>query len=176
MRQSWDEYFMDLCDAVAKRSKDPSTKVGAVVVRPDNTRASDGYNGFPRGVHDTEERLNDRPTKYKFVCHAEANAIVTAREPLHGYTLYVSPLHPCHECAKLVIQSGIKRVVTRKPEEARWMESYDTAQTMFREAGVELEFQWNEPPKPVCDHVFLRDLAKGPYAMTCSRCGATGAG
>lgn len=137
---NWDAYFLGVVDAVAAKSKDPSSKVGAVVVRPDKTIAATGWNGFPRGVDDKPERYADRPTKYRMVCHAEANAIVSAREPLTGCTIYL-PWAPCCDCAKLIIQAGITEVVHRPtaPElVARWGESFEAAQTMFRESGVTL--------------------------------------
>jgi len=103
-----------------------------------------GWNGFPRGVNDTEERLNDRPTKYKFITHAEANAIANAARSgvaLEGCSLLVTALHPCNDCAKLLIQSGIKKVYAPLPEiDGRWADSFEVAATMFREAGVEVEF------------------------------------
>jgi dCMP deaminase len=134
----WDRRFLDLAHHVAQWSKDPSTQVGAVIVRPDKTIASLGYNGIPRGVEDRAERLNDRPTKYSMTLHAEANAILSAHEPVRGYTLYVSPLHPCSNCAALIIQAGISRVVTKRGDVDRWSESFATARTMFGEAGVEI--------------------------------------
>ena len=130
---------MRLADLVRGWSKDPSTQVGAVIVRPDKTIASVGFNGFPRGVDDTPGRLTDRPTKYAMTLHAEANAIVSAREPVGGYTLYVSPLHPCSNCAALIIQAGISRVVTRTDDLERWAESFALARQMFQEAGVRLD-------------------------------------
>ena len=146
MRNSWDKDYIDLADFWAqRRSRDPSTKVGAVIVRPDDkTPVMLGFNGFAAGVEDSDERYDDRPTKYQFVCHAEENAIVKARTDLTGCTIYTSPLHPCSNCAKMIIQAGIKRVVTRKPDEERWQSSYDVAQTMFREAGVQLDFVAND--------------------------------
>lgn len=134
----WDARLLALASHVAQWSKDPSTKVGAVVVRPDRTVASMGYNGFPRGVDDDPARYADRPTKYRLVCHAEANAIVSAREPLAGCSIYVSPFPPCAECAKLVIQSGIRRVVAPVSDVERWRESFETSALMFRESGVEV--------------------------------------
>lgn len=134
----WHKRFLDLADHVALWSKDPSTRVGSVVVRPDRTIASLGFNGFPRGVDDSPSRYGNREFKYKLICHAEANAILASHEPLRGDTIYVSPLHPCTECAKLVIQSGIKTVVTRPTSNERWTESLDTASMMFKEAGVEV--------------------------------------
>lgn len=134
----WHRRFLELANHVATWSRDPSTRVGAVVVRPDRTIASMGYNGFPRGVNDTPDRYNERSVKYQFTCHAEANAIVSAKEDLSRAVLYSSPLHPCNECAKLVIQSGIKTVVTQAPTEERWADSFKIASQMFEEAGVEV--------------------------------------
>jgi dCMP deaminase len=142
MRRSkewWDLYFLDLAATTSKASKDPSTKVGAVIVRPDRTVVSLGYNGFPRGIADTDERLNDRETKYSLVVHGELNAIMTAREPLHGYTLYTWPFLTCSNCAKQVIQTGIKRVVAPILDLERWNDSLSLAQRMYDEAGVAWE-------------------------------------
>lgn len=130
----WHSRFLDLARHVAAWSRDPSTRVGAVIVRPDRTVASIGFNGFPRGVHDHPCRYNDRPTKYGLVVHAEANAILTAREPLHGYTIY-STLMTCNECAKLIIQSGLSRVVAPRPAPER---EQPVAMQMYAEAGVEV--------------------------------------
>jgi dCMP deaminase len=138
----WHRYFLRQCEAVATGSKDPSTQVGAVIVRPDKTIAATGWNGFPRGVEDKPERYADRQVKYRYVCHAEANAIITAREPLHGYTLYAS-MYPCNECAKLIIQSGIRHVVSPRPTDEqveRWGESFAATKTMFAEARVQPVF------------------------------------
>ncbi len=131
----WHKRFLDLAAHVASWSRDPSTRVGAVVVRPDRTVSSMGYNGFPRGVVDSDERYADRPTKYQFTCHAEANAIVSASESLVGHTLYTT-LFPCNECAKLIIQSGIKTVVSSHPDNDRWSEAHKIALQMFEEAQI----------------------------------------
>jgi dCMP deaminase len=136
----WDTRYLSLCNAIAQFSKDPSSKVGAVIARPDNTVASIGYNGFPRGIEDTEARLKERDQKYKFVIHAEMNAILNAREPIHGYTLYCN-MCPCDRCAMHVIQAGIKRVVIPPPTPeyaVRWGPALDVAIQAFEEAGVEL--------------------------------------
>lgn len=125
-----------MAEYVAGASKDPSTQVGAVVVRPDRTVASTGYNGMARGCDDHPSIYEDRELKYDRVVHAEANAIVTAREPLHGYTLYTWPFMPCTHCAGLVIQAGITRVVSFENSNERWQKSFARAQTMFHEAGV----------------------------------------
>ena len=113
---SWDEYFMGVSILAAQRSKDPSTQVGACIVDENNTIMSVGYNGFPRGCDDDEfpwERKgeNENDTKYPFVCHAELNAILNAGgKNLRDCKIYVV-LFPCNECAKAIIQSGIKEVI-----------------------------------------------------------------
>lgn len=113
---SWDEYFMGVSLLAAMRSKDPSTQVGACIVSDDNKIMSVGYNGFPRGCSDDEfpwERsaANQNDTKYPFVCHAELNAILNAGgQNLVGARIFVA-LFPCNECAKAIIQSGIKEVI-----------------------------------------------------------------
>jgi dCMP deaminase len=139
MRRSqdwWDRYFLDLARSVSLASKDPSTRVGAVIVRPDRTVASVGYNGFPRGIADTSERLNNRDTKMDLVVHGEINAILTAREPLHGYCLYTWPFLTCKKCALQVIQAGIVRVVAPRVDNERWNASFREAQAVYDEAGV----------------------------------------
>lgn len=137
----WDTRFIDLANHIAQWSKDPSTKVGAVIVRPDRSIASVGFNGFPRGVLDLEDRLSHRPVKYIMTVHAELNAILSAKEPLTGYTIYVNPLHPCANCAASIIQSGISRVVTMSGDGGgRWSDSFAAASEMFVEAGVDVEF------------------------------------
>lgn len=135
--ESWDEFFLGEARNYSRRSKDPSTKVGAVIVRPDNTPASHGFNGLPRGVGDWASRLHNRELKYKLTVHAEINAIAFSRENLDGYTLYVWPIPPCVDCAGPIINSGIKRIVSPQANE-RWGESCDLAKTIFEEAGVEV--------------------------------------
>lgn len=104
--------YLTLARSVAQTfSKDPSTQVGAVIVRPDNTVASIGYNGFPKGYLDSPEDYANRDYKIANIIHAEANAIAHARENLSGSTIYVWPLMPCRECMKLIAASGIKKVV-----------------------------------------------------------------
>ena len=112
---SWDEYFMGIAMLSAKRSKDPSTQVGACIVDKDNKIVGIGYNGFPIGCSDdnlpwSRDAENSNETKYPYVVHAEANAILNSTKDLHGARIYVD-LFPCNECAKLIIQSGIKEVV-----------------------------------------------------------------
>ena len=143
VRPDIDTWALDLCEAVARRSRDPSTKVGSVILRPDNTIAAAGYNGFPRKVDDDPEIYLDKPRKLLRVVHSELNAILTSREPLHGCTIYVTPLHPCSQCAAAIIQSGITRVVARTDgkHSSTWATSFEEAAAMFNEAGVTVEIK-----------------------------------
>lgn len=143
----WDRRFLELACTVGKWSKDPSTRVGAVIA---NTRrvVSLGFNGFPAGVNDLDERYANRDVKYKMVVHAEANAIISAREPLSGCTLFVSA-PPCATCAGKIIQTGITKVfyvASSTDFHDRWKQDLDTASIMFQEAGVtsfKLEEGWH---------------------------------
>jgi dCMP deaminase len=132
----WDRWFLDLAHRVGAWSKDPSTQVGAIIVRDDRTIASLGFNGLPRGVVDSSDRYDDRATKYLMTVHAEANAIASARSSIEDCTVYVSPLHPCAQCAALLIQAGIKRVVAKENHRPDWQDQFMVAATMFAEAGV----------------------------------------
>lgn len=141
MRESWDDWFISLAQFYAQRSRDPSTKCGAVIVRPDNTVASIGYNGFPRGIDDRPELYENREEKYKRVVHCEMNAVLSAREPLHGYTLYLWPALSCDRCTVHMIQAGIKRVVANTPTEdmlSRWGDSMKLSMSLYEEAGVDV--------------------------------------
>lgn len=131
----WDKRFLNLAEHISNWSKDPSTKVGSVIVNAKKHILAVGYNGFPRGVKDTASRYNDRATKYKFVSHAERNALDNAHMDVSGCTLY-SSLFPCNECAKSIIQRGIKRIVTRRPVDDRPDMNWDVTQAMFSEAGI----------------------------------------
>lgn len=136
----WDERFLEMTDLVGGWSKDPSTKVGAVIVREDKTVASVGYNGFPRGMSDDAGLYADRPTKYSRIVHGEMNAILNAHGTVTGCTLFV-PMLCCDRCAVHVIQAGIKRVVCRLPSEdmqSRWGDAFEQTRAMFKEAGVEV--------------------------------------
>jgi dCMP deaminase len=134
----WHHRFLSLATHIAQWSRDPNRKVGSVIVRPDKTVASLGFNGFPRGVSDDVSRYQDRELKNEMVVHAEMNAILHAREPLHGYTLYVWPFHPCSRCAAAIIQAGIKHVVTVPWETTNWGETIRIAARMLDEAGITL--------------------------------------
>jgi dCMP deaminase len=138
---NFDEYHMALAKLAASKSKDTSTQVGAIITRPDRTIAATGYNGFPMKIKDLDHRYLDRETKLELIIHAEMNAILTAREPLHGYTLYTWPLLPCPRCAVHVIQAGIARVVSQPlpaDKADRWKAPLERSIALFREAGVEL--------------------------------------
>ena len=133
----WSERFMHLAEHVATWSKDPSTQVGCVIVDKQNRVVSLGFNGFPRGIKDLVNRYEDKETKYLFVAHAERNALDNAPLSVEGCTLY-SPLLPCNECAKSIIQKGITKVVSYEPIEDRPYLRWDITKQMFLEAGVQL--------------------------------------
>lgn len=139
---TWDEYFMGIAVLSSLRSKDPNTQVGACIVSQDKKIIGVGYNGFPTGCSDDElpwERegawIN---TKYPYVCHAELNAILNSPIPsLRGATLYVA-LFPCNECAKAIIQTGIKKVIYLSDKYAE-SDQTKASKMMLQSAGVEFE-------------------------------------
>ena len=138
---NWDQYFMGVAKLSAMRSKDPSTQVGACIVGNDNRILSIGYNGTPNGYNDENfpwdregEPLN---TKYLYVCHAEMNAIVNyrgSRKDLENAKVYVD-LFPCNECAKIIIQSGIKEVIYLSDKYAK-QDAFVASKKLFDECGV----------------------------------------
>jgi dCMP deaminase len=134
--KKWDRRFLRLAREVSTWSKDVSTKVGAVVVRDTNIVQGLGYNGFPRGDADLEEEYLSRETKYEKIVHGEANALSFAGYCV-GCTLYTYPMQSCHICAKLVVQSGIKRVVSLESSIERWEESFTKARDLFEKYGLE---------------------------------------
>jgi len=133
----WDRYFLDMCDFVSRASKDPSTQVGCVIVRPDKTIASTGFNGFPRGMPDNSAWLNNREEKYKRIIHAEMNAIQNARGSVEGCTLYCTKLFTCSRCTVHIINAGISRVVARATPNERWAEDIEMSKQMYNDAGVQ---------------------------------------
>lgn len=136
-QERWDKRFLELAKLVSSWSKDPSSKVGAVVVDDKNRIVSVGFNGFPMGVEDTEERLNKRELKYELIVHAEANAILCSPKSVSGCRIYVYPYLPCSRCAGAIIQSGIKEVVVEDlPIPERWVENFNLAKMILGEAGV----------------------------------------
>jgi len=140
---NWNERFLNLATHISNWSKDPSTKVGCVVVGPDNEIRSTGFNGLPRGIEDNEERLNNREIKYPMICHAEENAIMHAARigiSLKGCTAYVT-WPPCTRCARSLIQAGILTVIYPKNAEIpeRWASDFELSMSMFKEAGIKLK-------------------------------------
>ena len=134
---------MGLAREISQWSKDPSRKVGAVAVSPKGQVLSTGYNGFPRGIFDGKEMYEDRTKKYKFIVHAEMNCIYNATYngvSLDGASMYVWGLPPCSECAKGIIQVGVKQVFwsTHSPVPPKWEESLLTTRDMFAVTGIEL--------------------------------------
>ncbi len=136
---SWDEYFMGVALLSAQRSKDPSTQVGACIVDENNKIVGIGYNGFPRGCSDDElpwarNATHINNTKYPYVVHAEVNAILNSTKDLNGARIYVA-LFPCNECAKMIIQSGIKEIVYLSDKYAE-TDSVRAAKRMIEMAGI----------------------------------------
>jgi dCMP deaminase len=141
----WDQYFMTMAYLVSMKSKDPSTRVGAVIVGPDKEIRATGYNGLPRGVADRNYRYEDREYKLLAVNHAEENAILHCAlngVPAKDCTLYC-PWLPCSRCTKSVIQSGIREVVydvnfpgNHMHEESDWKRSMDISREMMNEVGI----------------------------------------
>jgi len=139
-RISWDECFMKIAHVIADRSPDPSTQAGAVIVNGDNVVVGMGYNGWPRGI-----KMDDLPweregeyheTKYAYVCHAEENAIYNVNSSVRGGKIYCT-LFPCNECAKTIIQNGIKEIIyesDKYADDPRWLAS----KRMLKLAGVSL--------------------------------------
>lgn len=141
--QKWIKRYLKIAQEVSEWSKDPSTKVGAVIIGANGQIVSQGYNGFPRGILDLEERLNNRPLKYKLVVHAERNALLNALyngASVKDCALFVHGLPVCNECAKSIIQSGISKVYYDTIPKEQWKEQSDFAIKMFEEAGVKVQY------------------------------------
>lgn len=150
MSTRWDNHFLGMALYHSRMSKDPSTQVGAVIVGPDREILSGGFNGFPRGIADTEDRLNDRETKLKLVVHAEMNALLAAARTgmrLKGCTLYLAATDdtglvwggpPCTRCTVEIIQVGIGEIVSYpvKAVPSRWHEDLKMSRQLIEEAGI----------------------------------------
>lgn len=146
----WDSHFLHLSLQIALMSKDPATQVGAIIVGPDREIRSSGFNGFPRGIVDSDDRLNDRNVKLQLIVHAEVNAILNAARigtTLKGTTLYLSATDhtgmvwsgpPCTRCTVEIIQSGIIEIVARpfKRVASKWKEDIETSRKILQEAGI----------------------------------------
>lgn len=136
----WDKRFMELADHVGTWSKDQSRRVGCVIVGPHNEIRATGFNGFPRGANDADARRHERPTKYLWTEHAERNAIYNAARSgvsLDGCRMYL-PWFPCVDCARAIVQVGIRELVAIRPDESdpQWGTSFTVALELFRETGV----------------------------------------
>jgi len=137
----WGNHYISLAKEISTWSKDPSRKIGAVAVGEKGQILAQGYNGFPRGILDSADRYDDRPTKYRLVVHAEMNVIYNATYngvSLDGARLFVYGLPVCSECAKGIIQVGIKAVTIYTDDVVPdiWTQSYELTNDMFKEAGV----------------------------------------
>lgn len=136
--------FIPIANAIAELSKDPSTKVGCIIFDDDSNILVTGFNGLPRKVADTDRRLHDRELKYKFICHSESNAIAQAARV--GARLLNSnamvTLFPCSNCAKLLIQAGVKTIYvpkfSGKTVEERWVDDFEISKIMFKEANIKI--------------------------------------
>ena len=142
-QKTWDRYFVTLAEQVSLKSKDRSTKVGAIIVGSDHEIRSTGYNGFPRGINDDVDSRHDRPAKYQYTEHAERNAIYNAARmgtSLKGCTLYLNyEPKPCVDCVRAIIQSGIIMVVGNDtPFGSYWKESMTIGENMLKEAGISI--------------------------------------
>jgi dCMP deaminase len=141
---SWDQYYLTICNHVASRSKDPNTQLGCVIVGPAHEIRSTGYNSLPRGIRDDVPERLQRPTKYFWMEHAERNAIYNsarAGTSTEGCSIYVQ-IMPCMDCARAIVQAGIKEVVISRERMARYSsEQYDAqfrdVETLLQEAGVQ---------------------------------------
>lgn len=137
INKDWDRKFMGLAKHIAGWSKDRSRRVGCVIVGPNNEVRSTGYNGFPRGINDADETRHARPAKYAWTEHAERNAIYNAARcgiSTEGCTMYV-PWYPCMDCARGIVQAGIRTLVAIAPDEKDpiWGEQFRTVSEMFAE-------------------------------------------
>lgn len=140
---NWDEYFIQVAETVAVKSKDRSTQVGAIIVNKQHSILSTGFNGFPRGIDDYVEERHERPTKYIWTEHAERNAIYNAAylgHSLKDAKMYTT-LFPCVECTRAIIQSGIVELVCPAPQDdGFWAENMRQSFEMLREAEINVRF------------------------------------
>ena len=133
----WDLRFLEMASLISGWSKDPSTRVGAVIVNKDKQIISLGYNGLPKKIPDDPIILNNRFEKYKYIIHAETNAILTANSSIKDCTIYTFPFLPCTNCASMIIQSGVKRVVSFQCVDNRWKTALQDSKSLFQIANVE---------------------------------------
>jgi dCMP deaminase len=139
MTSSWNTWFLQMACHVSTKSKDPSTKCGAVIARPNGTVVSIGYNGFPMHMQDTDEWYTSREEKYSRIVHAEMNALIFARQSIENCVLYTWPFAPCDRCCVQMLQAGIKCFVfpAALPDiKARWEESINRSKKYILECGA----------------------------------------
>ena len=159
--EKWDSRFCDLAKYISEWSKDPRAKVGAVILSKAGGDISVGYNGFPMGVEDSAERLEDPDLKLELVVHAEQNALIAAGSRSMGSTIYVWGKPVCARCAGSIIQAGVKRVVAIAPNlsgDSKWDKSGQFAHQMFIEAGVKVDF-YNIETEAVTKPIASEDTA-----------------
>ena len=144
---NWDKYFLNIAEQVKEKSKDRSTKIGAVIIGPDNEIVSTGYNSFPRGINDEVEERQQRPEKYYWMVHGEMNSILNAARigvSTKGCKMYLTCGIPCSNCGRAIINAGITEVYCKKEDTTRNREKWDeeSARTlkMFEESGVRVLF------------------------------------
>lgn len=145
--------FLGMAEWISRWSKDPSTKVGAVIVRPDRSICSVGFNGFPQKMPDNPELYENREEKYSRIIHAEINAKIFTSEKLTGFTLYTFPMMSCDRCFVEMVQSGITRFVAPKATSeqlVRWGAAFDKVRRYAKECNVTLE---EIDYKPVVSHI-----------------------
>lgn len=138
----WDLRFLNLAKHISSWSKDPSSKVGAAIVRTDKTIASLGYNGLPKYMKDIDSYYEKRDEKYSRIIHAEINALIHSKEDVTGYTLYTYPMMPCDRCIVHMSQAGITRVVSPKATEEkllRWKDSFEKTEKYAKECNITLD-------------------------------------
>ena len=143
----WNEYFITIAEQVKEKSKDINTKIGAVIVGKDKEILTTGYNSFPRGLNDELTERQERPEKYFWFEHAERNAIYNAARigvSLKESTVYLTSGLPCMDCARGLIQSGVKKIVCKQncttKNNDKWLEQQERSLILFSECGVEVEF------------------------------------
>lgn len=144
-RLKWHDRYLELAKQIASWSKDPSSKIGAIAVGSKGQVLAQGYNGFPRGIEDREIRFENKELKYRYVVHAEMNLIYNASYngvSLDGSTVYVTGLPVCSECAKGLIQVGVREVIMPTQEDTpdKWVQSFKLSKELFEEAGVHWQF------------------------------------
>lgn len=143
----WIKYFVGIAEQVKLKSKDQSTQIGAVIVGKDNEIRSTGYNSFPRGLDDNRPERQERPVKYFYMCHAEICSIVNAAKigiPIDGCSMYLTSGLPCADCAKAIINSGIKTIYCKKvcttKNKEKWQESKSISLEMLKECNIDVIF------------------------------------